>query len=187
MNRKTEAFKKDNLIILAALLIIFLITILLYLINSFSDTIPQTNSKDNAIAENTVTRIIDGDTFEMSNGKIIRLLCIDTPEKNQPKYEEAKQFLSDLILNKEVRMEKGISDKDKYGRLLRYVYVAKENIPSPCAIKDTIENTPRTLSDEVCITIGTPEDIFVNKEIIDNNYSYLFIYGNETCNELKDS
>ncbi|MBI5065516.1 thermonuclease family protein [Candidatus Woesearchaeota archaeon] len=73
--------------------------------------------------QSLVTRVIDGDTLVLESGEKVRLVCINTPEKDQPGYEEAKQFLNKLTLNKEVRLEKDITNKDKYGRLLRYIYV----------------------------------------------------------------
>ncbi|MBA7552384.1 hypothetical protein ES705_44945 [subsurface metagenome] len=72
---------------------------------------------------NKVTEVIDGDTFRTQNGETIRLLGINTPEMGNPGADIAKDFLLLLILNKSVRLEKDITDKDDYGRLLRYVYV----------------------------------------------------------------
>jgi len=66
-----------------------------------------------------VTRIIDGDTIETNLGTI-RLLGINTPEKKERLYEEAKNFTSQLQ-NKEVILIKTIENKDRYERLLRYV------------------------------------------------------------------
>jgi micrococcal nuclease len=75
------------------------------------------------LADNYVTRVIDGDTFVINSGETIRLLCVDTPEKNTTGYEEATTYLESLILNKEVILNPSITNKDQYGRLLRYVYV----------------------------------------------------------------
>jgi len=75
------------------------------------------------LADNYVTRVIDGDTFVINSGETIRLLCVDTPEKNTTGYEEATAYLEFLILNKEVILNPSITNKDQYGRLLRYVYV----------------------------------------------------------------
>lgn len=73
--------------------------------------------------DNYVTQVIDGDTFKINTGEVIRLLCVDAPEKTEQYYEEAKEFLEDLILNKEVILNSSETDKDIYGRLLRFVYI----------------------------------------------------------------
>lgn len=70
-----------------------------------------------------VTRVIDGDTIEIEGGDRVRLICIDTPEVGEEGYYEAKDFLSDMILNRKVILEKDVSETDRYGRLLRYVYL----------------------------------------------------------------
>lgn len=75
------------------------------------------------IPDNYVTNVIDGDTFRLSSGQTVRILCVDTPEKGKVGYEEAKLFLESLILNKEVNLTSEGNDKDAYGRLLRYVYI----------------------------------------------------------------
>lgn len=71
----------------------------------------------------TVSRIIDGDTFVLNTGEKLRLIGIDTPESYEDYYQEATDRLEELVLGKEVTLEKDISETDKYGRLLRYVYV----------------------------------------------------------------
>ena len=76
-----------------------------------------------SISELTVIKVIDGDTFVLAKGQVIRLICIDAPEQGTKGSEDAKAFLESLILNKEVILEKDVSNTDKYDRLLRYVYV----------------------------------------------------------------
>lgn len=117
-------------------------------------------SEQGEINENSVLEVIDGDTFKLWNGEIVRLICVDAPEKGKIGYEEAKEFLSFLILSKEVRLEKDVSDKDEYGRLLRYVYVIEKN----------------------------NDEVFVNKEIVQQGYAEVFIYGNDTakCGEIAE-
>jgi len=78
---------------------------------------------DDNVGTYKVIRIIDGDTFEIEGGKKVRLIGINTPESGQPYYEEATDELKEHILDKEVRLEKDVSDTDQYGRLLRYVYL----------------------------------------------------------------
>lgn len=76
-----------------------------------------------------VNRIIDGDTIEVSSGKKVRYIGIDTPETVDPRKavqcfgKEAKEANNNLVLNKVVILKKDVSETDKYGRLLRYVYL----------------------------------------------------------------
>jgi endonuclease YncB( thermonuclease family) len=74
----------------------------------------------------TVSRIIDGDTIEVTDGsgrtEKVRLIGIDTPERGKCGYDESGDQLSMLILNSEVQLVPGgTDDRDSYGRLLRYV------------------------------------------------------------------
>jgi micrococcal nuclease len=80
-----------------------------------------------------VTKIIDGDTIELNNGQRVRYIGVDTSEisrtKNQASEclaEEAKSANRQLVFQKKVRLEKDVSETDKYGRLLRYVYVKNQ-------------------------------------------------------------
>ena len=73
-----------------------------------------------------VTRIIDGDTIEVDIAGVlyrVRYLGIDTPERNQPGYDEATLANKDLVSDRTVELENDISETDRYGRLLRYVWV----------------------------------------------------------------
>lgn len=70
-----------------------------------------------------VKAVIDGDTIELTGGDKLRLLSIDTPEKGEPFYEEACHFLADLALGKTARIEYANVRRDRYGRLLGYLYI----------------------------------------------------------------
>lgn len=76
-----------------------------------------------------VTRVIDGDTIALEGGAIVRYIGIDTPETSHPSKgvqcfgEEAKRKNTELVEGKTVRLERDVSEVDKYDRLLRYVYV----------------------------------------------------------------
>ena len=90
--------------------------------------------------ENTViTRVVDGDTVvAMVSGisEKIRLIGVDTPETVDPRKPvqcfgmEASAFTKSLLLNATIRLEADPSqgDRDKYGRLLRYVFLGNTNI-----------------------------------------------------------
>ncbi|MBU7016134.1 MAG: thermonuclease family protein [Theionarchaea archaeon] len=69
------------------------------------------------------TAVIDGDTFRLSNGEAVRLIGIDAPELSQSGGDKSRQYLTQLILNKGVTLKKGYEDRDKYRRLLRFVYL----------------------------------------------------------------
>ena len=87
-------------------------------------------------------RIIDGDTFILQTDEKVRLIGIDTPEKKERYYFEATQELTSLISGKCLRLEKDISDKDEYGRLLRYVYVDNNFINEMMVEKGFAESFP---------------------------------------------
>lgn len=67
--------------------------------------------------------IIDGDTGELSTGDRVRYLGIDTPEKGEPFYFEAMRLNADLCLNKKIRLEYDYRKRDKYERILAYIFV----------------------------------------------------------------
>ena len=91
-------------------------------------------SVDGVLGENSgireksfiVEKVIDGDTIRLENGEVVRYIGIDTPEISQGKEcfsEQATVKNKELVLGKNVRLEKDVSETDRYGRLLRYVYV----------------------------------------------------------------
>ena len=67
--------------------------------------------------------IIDGDTFRLETGEKVRLIGIDAPELSQPGGELSREYLAHLICGKRVTLEKGSEDRDRYNRLLRFVYI----------------------------------------------------------------
>ena len=75
-----------------------------------------------------VTKIIDGDTIIVEGGRSVRLLGIDAHERGQSCYKEAAEELSDLVLNKQVRLEADSRDKDKYNRYLRWIWLGDKLI-----------------------------------------------------------
>ena len=76
--------------------------------------------------EAEVIRVIDGDTIEVEidgSSYRVRYIGIDTPEVGQPCADEATEKNRELVEGKVVWLEKDVSETDRYGRLLRYVYV----------------------------------------------------------------
>ena len=98
-----------------------------------------------------VDRVIDGDTIKIETGQSVRYIGIDTPELHDPRkpvqcfakeaYEKNKQ----LVEGKTVRLEKDVSQTDKYGRLLRYIFLSQT---------------------------ATSEALFVNKYLVTEGYAY---------------
>ncbi len=79
-----------------------------------------------------VSRVIDGDTIDVViNGATerVRMIGIDTPETKHPQRPvecygpQATEKTASLVAGKTVTLVKDVSERDRYGRLLRYVYV----------------------------------------------------------------
>jgi len=91
---------------------------------------PLTNATDDqnlpAGESASVTRIYDGDTVDVElDGQVYRLryIGVDSPERDEPFYEEAVDFNRNLVEDQTVVLVKDVSETDQYGRLLRYVYL----------------------------------------------------------------
>lgn len=102
------------------------------------------NFGEEASYENVlVNRVVDGDTLQLETGERVRLIGIDTPELHESSKLErdaqrsgqdkqaikqlgtqAYEFTKKLAEGKTVRLEFDSEKKDKYGRLLAYVYLA---------------------------------------------------------------
>ena len=115
MDKKREMF-----------LLIFLILLFLALNYNSIDGYVTKLAKNSDVK--IVERIIDGDTIVVWNNTHVRLLGINTPEKNELYHDEAMNFLSSLISNKTITLEYGKEKKDLYGRTLAYIILNGKNI-----------------------------------------------------------
>jgi len=76
-----------------------------------------------------VSRVVDGDTLKLENGERVRLIGVDTPETVRPNKpveyfgKEASAFTKRLCEGKTVRLEFDQTKRDKYDRLLAYIYL----------------------------------------------------------------
>jgi micrococcal nuclease len=76
--------------------------------------------------EGQVNQVIDGDTFNLKSGDKIRLADIDAPESNDPGYQEAKDYLTDLFNQYGWYVFLDVDDitgADPYGRLVCVAFV----------------------------------------------------------------
>ena len=94
-----------------------------------SDT-PNTPASTSVAPPSTgvaVVRVVDGDTIVVAiggpRGTKVRLIGIDTPERNECFFRAATERMRALVEGKRVRLLPDISETDRYGRLLRYMYV----------------------------------------------------------------
>ncbi|OGG22213.1 hypothetical protein A3D03_04660 [Candidatus Gottesmanbacteria bacterium RIFCSPHIGHO2_02_FULL_40_13] len=99
--------KKSWLIILLSFFLLSLILNLVFIYDSWH--------------RNIVVKVVDGDSLDLADGRRIRLLGIDTPEKENCMYDQARAFLQKLASGKHVRLKNSV--KDSYGRLLANVIV----------------------------------------------------------------
>lgn len=94
-----------------------------------ADTEPANSS---ARTTATVAWVSDGDTLRLTNGRKVRLLQIDAPERESDCYgHEATRVLAKLAsqgTKVTLESDSSLDDKDTYGRLLRYVLVGDENV-----------------------------------------------------------
>lgn len=114
---------------------------------------PTVTPTQTVIKSVKVTRVIDGDTIEIVNGQKVRYIGIDTPELYNPQkpvqcfaqaaYEKNKE----LIEGKLVTLEKDVSETDRYGRLLRYVFLQNPD--------------------------ATSEALFANQYLVSKGYAYV--------------
>lgn len=97
------------------------------------------NSESDAVDANaTVERVVDGDTLVADVGGVrerVRLIGIDTPEsvkKGSPVEcfgKEASARMSELLpAGTAIRIELDVEERDRYDRLLAYVYRASDGV-----------------------------------------------------------
>jgi len=71
--------------------------------------------------------VIDGDTIWMKDRGKIRYIGIDTAERGEPYYGEATEYNEALLARGDIVLEFDVETRDKYGRLLAYVFVEEDD------------------------------------------------------------
>lgn len=85
--------------------------------------------KGKTAEEAVVKRVVDGDTFETADGEKVRLIGVNTPEKyGKVEYYgiEASAYSEQQLKGRSVYLFQDVSKTDRYGRLLRFVFLQGE-------------------------------------------------------------
>jgi len=131
-----------------------LLIVLVFLTAGCEIEIEQNSATDEPASADTfrVVRVVDGDTIIVEidgRQERLRYIGVDTPESVQPNTpvecfgREASAENARLVEGKRVELERDVSDRDRFDRLLRYVYV--------------VENGQR---------------VFVNEALVANGFAY---------------
>lgn len=70
--------------------------------------------------------VVDGDTIRVASVGSVRYIGIDAPERDEPFYDEAREYNEQLLSQGEISLAYGVERYDRYGRTLAYVYVRTE-------------------------------------------------------------
>ncbi len=121
-------------LLLVILLIIITLLTAACQVNVSEEDIVFGEKKDNKVTFK-VTRVVDGDTIIVANNnrtERVRLIGVNTPETvhptkdTEPFGQEAGNFTKSRLAGKEVILEFDVQLRDKYGRLLAYVWLDGE-------------------------------------------------------------
>ncbi len=110
------------------------------------------------------TKVIDAVAIEIATGEQVRLIDIEIPDKAS---EEATKFTKSLVEGKNVRLEFDVQQKDRYGRLLAYVFIP--------TILDMRPESMRAEDKGVLIPLDNTGryEIFLNAYIVKAGYANL--------------
>lgn len=104
------------------------------------------DEQDDIELEGIVNYVVDGDTLDINDIRI-RLALVDTPERGQDGYKEAREFVKNLCVNKkgEVDIDDGQRRGDRYGREMGVIYCDGINVN-----KALVENNLTKIYTEYC-------------------------------------
>lgn len=134
--------KKNQVILISISALAFILSAYLFWSGLSKEFLPLAEEQKKVLGEKNivpagfeqakVAKVIDGDTIEIDlSGEVkkIRYIGVDTPETVDPRRpvgcfgKQASDENKRLVEGRSVWLEKDVSDTDKFGRLLRYVYI----------------------------------------------------------------
>jgi len=95
------------------------------------------DSRSRSSATARVTRVVDGDTIKVElagRRETVRYIGVDTPESVKPNTpvqcfaKAASHFNERVVGGERVRLHHDAEERDRYGRLLAYVYRARDGL-----------------------------------------------------------
>lgn len=172
---------QNRLLIISAALIALSVVFLL-IPEPVRTPVPDIDSqKPKSHGDIYVTRIIDGDTFELSDGRTIRLIGVDTPETGMPFYDDAVAFAESILFGRPIVLEFDREERDKYGRYLAYVHfdslffnrmLIDRGLATVYLFESNIERAPTLIESQKrarasdlgiwSLSDPTPEDYYIN-------------------------
>lgn len=118
-----------------------------------------------ALTTATVVRIVDGDTARMmfrGTEERVRFIGIDTPERGRPYFTEASDYAAKHLAGKEVLLELDIDERDRYGRLLAYVWLSEPTSRSEEEIRNKMFNAKAMLDGYAALATFPPNVRYVD-------------------------
>jgi micrococcal nuclease len=130
-----------------------------------SSSLPPSNQTGQTAFEAVkVVRAVDGDTIEASlingNTEKIRLIGINTPEsttRHEPYGSEASAYTKQSLTGKTIYLEKDVSNRDKYGRLLRIVWLENPGTIDESSIRSKMFNAVLVLNGYAQVSTYPPD------------------------------
>ncbi len=134
------------------------------------------------LTEAYVTKVVDGDTIWVKIGneeqkvRLIGLNCPEYTKEIEPYGKEATEYTTNKLLNTTVYLQKDVSDKDSYDRLLRYVWTSNIDVLTPDNVEDYLYNYE-------IVRVGLAQSNYYKPDI--SLQSYLNEAQSNAKNELK--
>ncbi len=113
-----------------------------------------------------VSEIIDGDTVVLSDGRVIRLLGFNAPEKSDSLFQKSVVMLEALTKNKTIWLEKDRYEKDRYGRDLVWLWINCEREPDFLAADYMVKSKNQSKEGIMGNPVGCKQGMMINEQMV---------------------